>query len=79
LPAPLLARTRARSNRPDENPQLRLAFTIAEFCGAHGFSRGHFYTLKKLGLAPRTMGLAGRVVISAEAAADWRKEREAVA
>jgi hypothetical protein len=25
------------------------------------------------------MGLAGRVVISAEAAADWRKEREAVA
>lgn len=72
MPAPSI---RANARSPVDNPP-RLAFTIAEFCDAHGFSRGHYYTLKRLGLAPRVMQLAGRVLISAEAAADWRRERE---
>ena len=75
MPAPLVARDSARSNGA-ANPQPRLAFTIVEFCTAHGFSRGHFYKLVKLGIAPRTMRLGGRIAISQEAAADWRRERE---
>jgi predicted DNA-binding transcriptional regulator AlpA len=78
LPAPLLARVHARGNHPADNSQPRLALTISEFCKSHGFSRGHFYKLKKRGIAPRTMRLGGRVVVSIEAAADWRREREAV-
>lgn len=54
-----------------------LAFTIDEFCHAHRISRAHFYNLQKDGTAPRTMRLGSRVLISAESAADWRREREA--
>lgn len=54
-----------------------LAFTIDEFCHAHRISRAHFYNLQKGGTAPRTMRLGARVLISSEAAADWRREREA--
>lgn len=53
------------------------AYTIDEFCGAHRISRAHYFNLKKLGLAPREMRAGARVIISAEAAADWRREREA--
>jgi hypothetical protein len=56
-----------------DNP---VAYTIAEFCEAHRISKGHFYNLKKLARGPRVMDLGGRKVISAEAAADWRRERE---
>jgi predicted DNA-binding transcriptional regulator AlpA len=76
LTAPVLARAHARGNQKADNSQPRLAFTIAEFCKAHGFSRGHFYKLKELGIAPRTMRLAGRIIISIAAAADWRRDRE---
>src|SRR5262249_57015692 len=54
-----------------------LAFTIRTFCKAHGLSVASYYALKKLGLGPREMHLAGNLIrISAEAAAAWRKERE---
>ena len=54
-----------------------LAFKIREFCKAHGLSVASYYMLKKLGLGPREMHLAGNMIrISAEAAAAWRKERE---
>jgi hypothetical protein len=54
-----------------------LAFRIREFCKAHGLSVASYYALKKLGLGPREMHLAGNMIrISAEAAAAWRKERE---
>lgn len=55
----------------------RAAYTIAEFCVAHRFSRSKFYQLLDAGLAPRTMKIGSKVLITAEAAADWRAEREA--
>jgi len=54
------------------------AFSIAEFCARNGaISRAHYYNLKKLGLAPREMAVGSRVLITAEAAAAWRRDREA--
>ena len=52
------------------------AYSIVEFCQRHGLSRGSFYNLEKIGQAPRVMRVGGRVMISKEAAADWRRERE---
>lgn len=54
------------------------AHSINEFCVAHCISRAHFYNLKKIGKAPRTMQVGGRQLISEEAAADWRRACEAV-
>lgn len=51
-------------------------FSISDFCTAHSISRGLFYRAIKEGWAPRMMKLGRRRVISAEAAADWRKQRE---
>jgi hypothetical protein len=56
-----------------------LAFSITEFCALHRISRAHFYNLVKAGLGPRVMDVGGRKLISQEAAADWRHEREKVA
>jgi hypothetical protein len=53
-----------------------IAFTIREFCEAHRISQAFYYDLRRDGLAPREMMIGARRVISAEAAADWRRERE---
>jgi hypothetical protein len=55
------------------------AFTIAEFCRRHRISHQLFYKLKPKGLMPVTFRLGARVLISKEAAAAWRAEREAAA
>lgn len=55
------------------------AFTIETFCKAHGFSKAHYFNLAKAGHGPRIMRVGSRVLISKEAAADWRREREAAA
>ena len=52
-------------------------FTVDEFCTAHRMCRTTFYALAKIGRAPRTIRLAQKVLISREAAADWRREQEA--
>ena len=57
----------------------RVAYTVVEFCEAHRISRATFYNLLKLGHAPRIMRIGTRTLISAEAARDWRLEREAAA
>jgi predicted DNA-binding transcriptional regulator AlpA len=54
----------------------RAAYTIDEFCAAHGICRKTFYNLEKDGKGPRRMQVGARVLISIEAAADWRRERE---
>lgn len=54
----------------------REAFTIDEFCSAHGFSRAHYFNLQHRGEGPRIMRVGHRKLISREAAADWRRERE---
>jgi predicted DNA-binding transcriptional regulator AlpA len=54
------------------------AFTVPEFCEAHGrMSRFLFYELVKGGKGPRLMKIGRRTLISQEAAADWRRAMEA--
>lgn len=55
----------------------RATYTLAQFMDGHNVSRTHFYRLQKAGLAPRLMRVGRRVLVSAEAAADWRKRMEA--
>lgn len=56
--------------------QQQQAFSVAEFCDAHGFTKVLFYKLMKLGRGPRIMKVGNRTLISAEAAADWRRAME---
>jgi len=62
-----------------KEPTRRLALSIPEFCEAHGISEGMFYKMKKQnrGLTPREMKIGTRTLITFEAAAKWRAEREA--
>ena len=57
----------------------RPAATVAQFCADHSISRTHFYQLIKDGKGPRLMRLGRRVLVSDEAAADWRRDMEATA
>jgi hypothetical protein len=52
------------------------AYSIAQFCDAHHISRTHLHNMCKVGRGPRMMKLGRRVLISAEAAADWRRQLE---
>jgi hypothetical protein len=52
------------------------AYSIDEFCRRHGISPQLFYKLKPEGLMPPTFRLGARVLISREAAAAWRRDRE---
>jgi predicted DNA-binding transcriptional regulator AlpA len=62
-----------RKRPPVRGPPL--AFSVQEFCALHGISRSYFYLLVQRGLAPRTMRLGSRVLISVEEATRWRAER----
>lgn len=53
-----------------------LAYNVPEFCFTHRISRSHFYALLRNGLGPRLMRAGGRVLISHEAAAEWRRAME---
>jgi hypothetical protein len=53
----------------------RAAYTVSEFCAAHRISEGFYYKLKLQGLAPRETRLLGKILISMEDAAAWRKAR----
>ena len=53
------------------------ALTIDEWCRRHSLSKGTYYNLAKRGEAPRSMKVGARRLISHEASAEWRREREA--
>jgi len=53
------------------------ALSIAKFCARHGISESFFHKLQAKGLGPVTMRVGARTLISAEAAAAWRRAREA--
>ena len=55
----------------------RAAFTVSEFCDAHRISRSKLYQLWAEGTGPRTMDVGTKRLISVEAAADFRRAREA--
>ena len=52
------------------------AFSIGEFCKRHGISPQLFYKFKSE--MPVTFRVGTRVLISREAAAAWRRERESI-
>ncbi len=52
------------------------AYSVAQFCAAHGFTNVMFYKLMKQGRGPRIMKVGTRTLISVEAAADWRRTME---
>ena len=52
------------------------AYSVQEFCARHSISPQLFYKLKPQGLMPVTFNVGTRVLISKEAAAAWRRERE---
>ena len=62
---------------PRGPPPPRAAFTVAEFCEAHRISQAKYYEMKKEGWGPVEMEVGRRRLISYEAAAEWRREREA--
>jgi len=62
-------------DEPPAPPKL-LAFTIPQFCSAHGISAGMYFKLKNQDKGPREMRVGAKILISHEAAADWRVERE---
>ncbi|AUL48472.1 hypothetical protein BTL55_17025 [Bordetella trematum] len=57
----------------------KATFTVAQFCDQHNTSRSFFYELIKQGKGPRLMKVGRRTLISAEAAAEWRRSMEAPA
>ena len=50
------------------------AYSVVEFCRRHGFSPQLFYKNRKA--MPKTFRVGARVLVSREAAAAWRRERE---
>jgi hypothetical protein len=58
-------------------PQGAQAYSIRQFCAAHNLSVDSYFRLARRGLMPRTMKVGARTLISAEAAAAWRRAREA--
>jgi hypothetical protein len=55
------------------------AFTVREFCTAHRISLAFYYVMKSEGWGPREMRAGSRVMVSREAAEDWRRAREIAA
>jgi hypothetical protein len=54
-----------------------VAYNIREFCAAHRISESMYYKLRDHGLGPREARALSKVLITAEAAAEWRRQREA--
>lgn len=52
------------------------AYSILEFCRAHGLGRSTFYRLQADGHAPRIMAVGRRRLITREAADEWRRRME---
>jgi hypothetical protein len=52
------------------------AYTVDQFCAAHNICRTRLYALWGDGRGPRFMRNGSRRLISAEAAADWRRAME---
>jgi len=56
-----------------------LAMSIYAFCVLHNISEDQFYKMQREGWGPDTMAVGSRTLISHEAAARWRVQREAEA
>ena len=78
--APPARKKRKGKRRARAPPNLYAdAYSIADFCKQHSISEAFYFQLQTDGLGPRIMKVGGRVLISREAAAAWRRKREAAA
>jgi hypothetical protein len=77
----LKSRKRRHHNRiRGPPPSDALAFSIPQFCLAFaGMSEALYYKIAAAGQGPKTFKVGNRTMISVEAAAAWRAEREAEA
>jgi hypothetical protein len=73
------AHAKAQSARGPPPPVAPACFTIKTFCIAHDLSEAMFFKMREMGIGPREMRVGTRVLITFEAAADWRAERERAA
>ena len=53
-----------------------MVYSVAKFCQLHGVSKTTFYQLLRERKAPAVFRIGRRTLISAEAAADWRRSLE---
>jgi hypothetical protein len=67
-----MAHTRWSRNRPPG-----AAHTQKSFCENNAISESKYRELKRKGKGPREIELDNRIIITPEAEADWRREREA--
>jgi hypothetical protein len=49
------------------------AFSVNQFCVEHNFCRASYYKLKAAGKGPKELRVGKRVLITREAAAEWRR------
>ena len=66
-----MVRKRKRSATPSD------LYTIEIFCERNRMSEAMYFKLKRQGKAPREMKIGKKILITPEAEADWRREREA--
>jgi hypothetical protein len=64
-----------RKRKPRPLPDNADCYSIQQFCRQHGISVPLFY--KNESLMPRTFRIGARRLITREAAARWRSERDA--
>ena len=70
---------RTTGPKPPEPLQLG-AYSIRSFCRSHGdMSEAMFHKMCAAGEGPVMMAIGRRKAISVEAAAEWRRKREAAA
>ena len=62
--------------REQKNPIARAAYSVPEFCEAHGISRSLLYVAIAEGWGPPIMKVGRRTLISVEGAAIWREAME---
>jgi predicted DNA-binding transcriptional regulator AlpA len=61
------------------NAECKAAYSFQEFCRLHSISRALLYKLIKAGRGPKILKIGTRSLITAEAAAEWRREMESAA
>jgi hypothetical protein len=69
-------RQNARAPPSDDDDDAADAYSIAAFCRRHNISESFYHKLRNQGLGPRTMRVGSRVLITRQAAREWRRARE---
>ena len=63
--------------RHSKNRKPGDAHTIPSFCDSNNISESLYFAIKRQGRGPREIELNKQIIITPEAEADWRREREA--